>query len=41
MADVRTTIVEGEVVMDEAEILTVDEAEVIARATECDARLLG
>jgi len=40
-ADVRTTIVEGEVIMDEDEILTVDEAEVIARATECADLLLG
>ncbi len=39
-ADVRTTIVEGDVVMDDGEILTVDEAEVIARATECTDHLL-
>ncbi len=41
-ADVITTIVGGEVVMDDGEILTVDEAEIITRATECaDHLLLG
>jgi len=39
--DVRTTIIEGEVVMDDGEILTVDEAEVIAQATQCAERLVG
>jgi len=38
-SDVNTTIVEGQIVMNDGEILMVDEAEVIARATECAARV--
>ncbi len=33
-SDVKTTIVESQIVMSDGELLTVDEAEVIARATE-------
>jgi len=40
-SDVRTTIVEGQIVMNEGEILTVDEGEVIAHATECAAHITG
>ena len=39
-SDVRTTIVEGQIVMNDGEILTVDEAEVITRATECAVRVV-
>jgi len=38
-SDVKTTIIEGQIVMNDGEILTVDEAEVIARATECAVRV--
>jgi len=38
-SDVKTTIVEGQIVMNDGEILTVDEAEVITRATQCAARV--
>ncbi len=38
-SDVKTTIVEGQVVMNDGEILTVDEAEVISRATQCATRV--
>jgi len=39
-SDVRTTIVEGQVVMNDGELLTVDEAQVIARATQCAAHVV-
>jgi len=38
-SDVNTTIVEGQIVMNDGEILTVDEAEVITHATQCSARV--
>jgi len=40
-SDVKTTIVEGQIVMNDGEMLTVDEAEVIARATQCAAHVVG
>ncbi len=39
--DVKATIVEGEMVMRDGQLLRVDEQEVIARACECTKRLLG
>jgi len=38
-SDIKTTIVEGQIVMNDSEILTVDETEVIARAIQCAARV--
>jgi len=38
-SDVKTTIVAGQIVMNDGEVLTVDEAEVIARATESAAHV--
>jgi len=38
-SDVKTTIVEGQIAMNDGEVFTIDEAEAIARATECAARV--
>lgn len=40
-SDVTATVVEGEIVMQDGQVLRVDEAEVIARACESAKRLLG
>ena len=39
--DVKVTVVEGQIVMRDGQVLLVDEEEVIARAGECARRVLG